>query len=542
MSDWNFASVWETIARQIPQSPALGHGKAKRTWSEFNERANGIAQLLLNHGLSHQDKVAIYLFNRPEYLETLYACLKVSIVPINTNYRYGTSELQYLWDNADASAVVFQASFIEQVSELRDKLPQVKVWIWVSDDQSSQCPSWAIPYEESVQSLASINNATGNVPRSGDDLIMLYTGGTTGMPKGVMWRQDDLFGVLNHGSLLRFPEDGTLDDVAAIVSGPGPVHLSACPLMHGTGCFTAFVALNSGGCVVTLESNTFYPEELLDCVEQNGINVISLVGDAFAKPILEALDKNPNKWNLSTLRIIVSSGVMFSEQSKQRLLKHHPAMLVVDAFSSSEAMGLGQSVSSAGGGAKTASFSIGEFAKVIDEDGNEIAPGSGKVGKLAVRGRTPIGYYKDPEKSAKTFPIIDGMRWSVPGDYATIDADGTVQVLGRGSQCINTGGEKVYPEEVEEALKLHDSIQDAAVVGVPSDKYGEEIWALVQMTDGESLDKELLIKFVKTHLAGYKAPKNIIAIDSIGRSPSGKIDYKKMKDTAISHLKSLSTK
>ncbi len=541
MSNWNFADVWEAVAEKIPDAPALAHGGNRTSWAEFNSRASALAGALVDLGLDHQDKVAIYLYNRPEYLETVFASLKASYVPINTNYRYGVGELEYLWENADTKVVVFQSSFEESVNVLRDRLPQITTWIWVADSAGDLCPEWAHSYEGLIDKFSGSERVNLSRSRSGDDLIMLYTGGTTGMPKGVMWRQDDLFGVLNNGSLIRFPEHGTPDDVRKIISVPGPIHLSACPLMHGTGCFTAFVALNSGGCVATLASPNFSPEELLDCVEQEKINVISLVGDAFAKPILKALDERPGNWDLSSLRIIISSGVMFSEGSKQRLLGHHPAMLVVDAFSSSEAMGLGQSVSSAGGQAKTASFSIGEFAKVIDEDGNEIEPGSGLVGKLAVRGRTPIGYYKDPEKSAKTFPVIDGVRWSVPGDYAQVDADGTVHVLGRGSQCINTGGEKVYPEEVEEVLKLHPVILDCAVVGVPSDKFGEEIWALVQFDPGESLESEDVSKFVKSHLAGYKAPKRTIGVTTIGRSPSGKVDYKKMRDIALAELNATSS-
>jgi fatty-acyl-CoA synthase len=240
--------------------------------------------------------------------------------------------------------------------------------------------------------------------------------------------------------------------------------MPACPLMHGTGAFTSFGILDVGGCVVTLENRRFDAVELLETVEREGVNAMAIVGDAFAKPILRALDENPGKWDISSLMAVISSGVMWSEQTKQGLLKHHAGMMLVDAFSSSEALGMGQSVSSAGGTSKTAKFALGENAKVITDDGREVEPGSGEIGKVAVKGRTPVGYYKDPDKSAATFIEIDGDRYSIPGDYATVEADGTLRLLGRGSVCINTGGEKVYPEEVEEALKEHPAVRDAVAV------------------------------------------------------------------------------
>jgi len=533
MSNWNFADVWEAVAETLPEAPSLLHGERRLTWQEVNRRANGVASVLLETGVSQQDKVAQYLYNCPEYLESVFACFKAGLVPVNTNYRYGVGELEYLWDDADAVAVIYHASFIDKVDELRGRLPRVKLWIQVDDGSGAAVPDWAVSYDECAERGSGTTNTVAPWGRSGDDIYMLYTGGTTGMPKGVMWRQDDLFSILNEAAFRFYPPDGTVDDVRRVLTTPGPVHLSACPLMHGTGAWTAVNAWDTGGCVVTLTSVTFDPVELLDTVERDRVNVIALVGDAFSKPILAALDADPGRWDLSSLKIILSSGVMWSEPVKQGLLKHHPAMLLVDAFSSSEAIGMGQSISSGGGASKTASFSIGENALVLDEDNRPLEPGSGKTGRLAVRGRTPIGYYKDPEKSARTFPVIDGIRYSVPGDYATVNADGSIQVLGRGSQVINTGGEKVYPEEVEEVLKLHPSVRDASVVGVPDERFGEAVWAVVEPPEGTTPDADELIEFVKQRLAGYKAPKGVVVVDRISRSPSGKMDYAAMKKRAV---------
>ena len=260
---------------------------------------------------------------------------------------------------------------------------------------------------------------------------------------------------------------------------------------------------------------------------------MAIVGDAFARPILAALDENPGRWDISSLLMIVSSGVMWSEPVKQGLLGHHPGMLLVDAFSSSEALGMGQSISSAGGAAKTAKFGLLERARVINDDGREVEPGSGEIGRVAVRGRCPVGYYKDPEKSARTFPVIDGVRYSVPGDYATVEADGTLRVLGRGSVCINTGGEKVYPEEVEEVLKEHPAVRDAVVVGVPDERFGELIYAWVEPADGHSIEEADVIAHVKGRLAHYKAPRRVLSTPSIGRSPAGKVDYARLRQEAV---------
>jgi acyl-CoA synthetase (AMP-forming)/AMP-acid ligase II len=371
--------------------------------------------------------------------------------------------------------------------------------------------------------------AIGPWGRDGDDLYMLYTGGTTGMPKGVMWRQDDIFCTLNAAAIgTRYPEGGSVDDVRTLLTQPGPRALPACPLMHGTGAFTSFSTLNTGGCVVTLEGRSFSVEELLDTIEREKVNVIAIVGDAFAKPMLRALDEEPARWDITSLFAVVSSGVMWSEETKQGLLGHHGGMLLVDAFSSSEALGMGSSTSSAAGAVTTAKFTLGENAKVITEDGREVAPGSGEIGMVAVKGRTPVGYHKDPEKSAATFKTIDGDRYSIPGDFATVEADGSLHLLGRGSMCINTGGEKVFPEEVEEVLKTHPAVRDAVAVGVPDERFGQAIVAMVEPQTGAEVDEADVIAHVKANLSSFKAPRRVLTVDTIGRAANGKVDYKRL--------------
>jgi acyl-CoA synthetase (AMP-forming)/AMP-acid ligase II len=529
MAGWNYADVWETVADQLPGAPALAHGALRRDWAEFDRRADGFARSLLDLGVSSQDKVAHYLYNCPEYLESLFGIVKAGLVPVNTNYRYAADELEYLWDNADAVAIVFHGTFADRIEGLRRRLTKVRGWYWV-DDGTASCPDWATPYEEAASSGAGrVHPPWG---RSGDDLYILYTGGTTGYPKGVMWRQEDLFLSLNNSAAIRYPEDGGLDGVRAALNEPGLVYLPACPLMHGTGAFTAMSGLSTGGLVVTLVGRSFDATELLDAVAREHVNTLAIVGDAFAKPLLRALDARPGHWDISSLVMIISSGVMWSEQTKKGLLRHHADMLLVDAFSSSEALGMGMSVSGGDNAAPTARFSLGENARVLDESGRDVAPGSGEVGILAVGGRNPVGYYKDPDKTARTFRTIDGIRYSVPGDFATVEQDGTIRLLGRGSVVINTGGEKVFPEEVEEAMKLHPSVRDAVAVGVPDDRFGEAIFGVVEPNPGEEVDEGELIAHVKGRLAGYKAPRRVIVVDTIGRAPNGKVDYQRLRDEA----------
>jgi acyl-CoA synthetase (AMP-forming)/AMP-acid ligase II len=527
---WNFADVFERIADVIPDALAQQQGDRRFSWAEFDRRADGIARVLLDHGLVEQDKVAQYLYNSPEYVESVFGCFKAGMATVNTNYRYAADELVYLWDNADVIAVVFHGSFAPGIDEIRDRVPRVRLWLWV-DDGSGPCPAWAVPYEEAATSMP--GRTAGPWGRSGDHLFLLYTGGTTGMPKGVMWRQDDMFNALDSANRVRMPPEQNLGVVGERVTEPGPRGMPGAPLMHGTGLFNAMSTLMIGGSVTTLEGRHFDPVELLDAVQRHRINSISIVGDAFAKPILRALDAEPDRWDISSLRVIFSSGVIWSKETKAGLLRHNDRLIMVDALGSSEAVGMATNTTRAGATDDTATFELGPNARVVTEDGRDVVPGSGELGRVALRGFTPVGYYKDPDKSASTFQLIDGVRYSIPGDWAEVLADGTVKLLGRGSQCINTGGEKVYPEEVEECLKLHPAVADAAVVGVPDDRFGEAINAIVQAEPDVEVDPDEIIDHVKRHLARYKAPKRVHVVDSIGRAVNGKLDYKRLKALAV---------
>jgi 3-oxocholest-4-en-26-oate---CoA ligase len=528
MTDWNYGDVWETVADVQPDAVAVTQGSRHVTWRDFDRGADGVAQFLLDLGVVQQDKVAVYLYNCPEYLQATMAAVKIGLVPVNTNYRYGDDELTYLWENADAVAVVFHGTFAERIEGILDRVPGVKGWLWV-DDGSGPCPDWATPYEDAAKSASGRTVAPWG--RSGDDLLMLYTGGTTGMPKGVMWRQDDLFARLIDGGVRHYPVDAGVDAVrGALTTAPMEVTLMpACPLMHGTGGFTAYTTLAEGGRVCLLESRKYDPVELLDTVQREKVNALVIVGDPFSRPLLSALDEHePGHWDLSSLMMMVSSGAMWSEPIKAELLSHHPGMLLVDAFSSSEALGMGMSVSGAGNAASTAKFTLGPDVKVLAEDGSEVQPGSGESGVLALGGRNPLGYYKDEEKSERTFKVVDGVRYSIPGDFAQVDADGTIHLLGRGSVCINSGGEKIFPEEVEEALKTHEAVRDAVVVGIPHETYGEQIVAVVELSEqAEAPDEGTLIEHVKARLASYKAPRRVRTVETIGRAPNGKVDYKR---------------
>ena len=548
MSGWNFAEVLEAIAARIPDAPAQVAGSRRFGWGSFNARANALADDLLAAGLGEQSKVAAYLTNGPEYLEVYLAAFKAGLVPVNTNYRYGPDEIRYLFDNSDAEAVVFHASYAELVNGVRAELPKVKRWYVVDDPgatpgSGAAAAPWAVPYEDLVSGWTPDGpNVRGPWGVSGDHLLFLYTGGTTGMPKGVMWRQDDLFNVLGQGGqpLFGFSAVSSIDELSARTVGPGPVMIPACPLMHGTGQFTALIVLGLGGCIVTNPNRSFVSDGFFDLVERESINWAVIVGDAFAKPLLQALNANPGRWDLSSLRLVTSSGVMWSQETKDGLLEHLGHVLLVDSYGSSEAVGLGASTSSKGKSASTAKFQLGPTVHVFTDDNRRVEPGSEEQGFVAISGYVPIGYYKDPEKSAQTFRVIDGVRYSVPGDFATVQPDGSLLLLGRGSVCINTGGEKVFPEEVEEVLKVHELVEDAVCVGIPDDRFGQVICAVIQrsplsLAQGD-FDEGAVLGSVSARLARYKTPRLVVVVDTIGRSPSGKVDYKRLTDHARTTL------
>lgn len=530
---WNYGDILDTIVTILPPDrPALVHGDRVITWSELDRRSNNLARALLSHGAQTGDKVAFYMRNRVEYMETLAACFRARLTHVNVNYRYKADEVFYIFDNSDAAIVVYGSEFRETIEAIRDRLTKVKLFVEINEN--GDAPAFAKNYEALSTSGSGENLG---IERAGDDMLFLYTGGTTGMPKGVMWTHDGHRNAALNGARRLGPVPETLEElVEAIKVGPAPVVLPACPLMHGTGLFTAIGAMANGGTVVTLDNASFDAGELWAVVARNGVTSISIVGDAFAKPMLKALDEAPGKYDTSSLATTVSSGVMWSVEVKRGLLKHIPQVALVDSFGASEAINFGSSIMTAEGEIKTAKFQIGEQCRVFDEQDEPVQPGSGKSGIIAMGGSLPLGYYKDPQKTASTFRTIAGHRYAIPGDWCIVEEDGTLTLLGRGSVCINTAGEKVYPEEVEEVLKQHPSVEDALVIGMPDEKWGQAVTGVVKVAHGVHFDEEELRAYVRANLAGYKTPKRIIISSIPFRAPNGKADYKSITEFARREL------
>ncbi len=525
-SGWNYADMWEAVAAARPQSPALIHGDLVVSWRGFDERANGVAWRLLHAGLSRDGKVAQLLRNQPEFLESLFAIFKAGLVPVNTNFRYKDEELVRLWKDSETSAVVFGEEFVDTVDRVRGRLPRVRAWVCVGAEES--CPSWAMAYEEAATGETSpVVTGWG---RGGDDLYLLYTGGTTGNPKGVMWRQDDLFRMLETAKGTRLPEPPDPNEFIARFARDTMTCLPAAPLIHGTACFFVMPILARGGAVVTLTDASLNPIEVLDTVVERKVKGLCIVGEAFARPLLRELEAAPSRWDLSSLRVIFSSGAMLSTQSKERLLRFASQSMVVDGLGSSESGSIAHSVATNRGRTETAKFRLSRDARVVDEHGADVPPGGS--GRLAVSGFLPLGYFGDPKKTAETFLEIEGRRYVVAGDWAEVSEDGSIRLLGRGSSCINTGGEKVYPEEVEEVLKSAGGVVDAGVVGLPDERLGEVVTALVQLEPGSQDPTDQLVDFVRTRLAGYKVPRHFVIVEAIPRGPNGKIDHAVLKDQA----------
>jgi len=525
---FNLADLWEAVADAIPDREALVSGERRLTYADTDERANRLANHLAGRGIGPGDHVALLLYNSTEYLEGMLAAFKLRAVPINVNYRYMEEELRYILDDSDAKAIVFHREFAPKLAAVHDALPLLTTRLMV-DDASEADPTGidAVEYEEA---LAASSSARDFGPRSADDLYILYTGGTTGQPKGVMWRSEDIFFAgLGGGNLgdapITAPEQvvDKLDDHRRT--------LPACPLMHGTAHWFALGTLYAGGTVVLSADHHFDPVRLWELIAREQVTFLVIVGDAFARPLVEALDELDPSLDLSALTVVLSGGAILSPTVKAQWVQRLPATILIDGFGSSESGGQGSSITAAGGPIETAPrFRVDDATTVLDDDFRPAPVGA--VGKLARRGHVPLGYYKDADKTAATFPVIEGVRWSVPGDHARIEADGTITVLGRGSVSINTGGEKVYPEEVEAAVKSHPAVFDAVVVGVPDERWGQRIAALVQLRPGASLGPDELADHVRAQLASYKAPRELVLVDSVVRSPSVKPDYRWARATA----------
>ena len=531
MPVWNLADCLDRIAAIRSDEEALVQGDRHISWRQVERRARNLAAWMLEQGATHQGKVAIYTYNHPAYMEAVYAAFKAALVPVNVNYRYREEELRYLLDNADAEIVVVHEDFIDLLAKVQDALPQLK-GVLVVTTGTRELPRGASDYE----TVAETDRPAPRVPRSGDDMMFLYTGGTTGMPKGVMWRQHDLYYRFAGGGLGPVPDDMAAFEEFVKVPPMRLRTLIGPPLMHGTGWFTAMIGWMTGGTVIMLDDPTrFDAAELWDLVGRAKPTAITIVGDSFAKPMLRALEAAERPYDLSSVIMIASSGVMWSQETKQGLLKHNPYMMLIDAFSSSEAVGMGMSITTKDGASSTAKFQLTDKTRLFDENLKPIATRPGVKGLVGVGGAQPVGYYKDPEKSARTFVETEHGRFSIPGDWAVVNDDGvTLTVLGRGSVCINTGGEKVFPEEVEEVIKRFPTVQDAVVVGVPDEKWGEAVTAVVSAST--AIDAGALTKFVKEHLAPYKAPKHVVFVDEVYRSPSGKADFKRTKQVAMEAL------
>ncbi|HWF01927.1 MAG TPA: acyl-CoA synthetase [Caulobacteraceae bacterium] len=534
MYEWNFGDILDGLAGVLPPlHPALIHGDRVITQAEFTSRTNNLALNLLSRGAGFGDKVALYMHNCPEYTETMAACFKGRLTHVNVNYRYTPEEVHYIFDNSDATVVVFGAEFRRHIEAIRSRLNKVRLFVEIGEGAD-----WATPYDSLV---GSGDGAPLGIRRSGQDMLFLYTGGTTGMPKGVMWAHDDLRQVnmmAARAAGLPVPEDLDQLIAAARIQGPGPASVIGPPLMHGTGLFTAFGAILSGGSVITLPGSRYDPVEMAAAISRWRAANVTIVGDPFARPLAEALDADPERFDVTCVERMTSSGVMWSVEVKRALLRHMPKAVLIDAFSSSEALGMGSSMMTAAGEAPTARFMVGERARVFDEQDRPVVPGSGERGIVAVGPPNPVGYYKDDEKTARTFRVIEGVRYSIPGDWCLVEADGAISLLGRGNACINTAGEKVFPEEVEEALKTHADVEDALVIGLPDPKWGQSVTGVVRLRPGRSLEEAALISHVRASLAPYKSPKRIVAGEVNLRAPNGKADYKSALEFAVAALMS----
>ena len=535
--EMHFATIWESIADAIPDLPATTHGSVTRSWSEYEQRSARVAGALTAAGLEPGAKVALFMYNSNEFMESQFGVFKMRGVPINVNYRYLDDELWYLLDNSDSEAIIFHSSLGDRVARVAERLPQLKLLIEVDDGGAGQVPG-ALVYDDVMATTEPMER----IERSEDDLYMLYTGGTTGMPKGVMY---DMGGMTRGFVMLGLPMLGLAapndaSEIGAMVAGASGngstlVSIPAAPLMHGTGCWLGwFIPHLAGGHVVTLENRSLDAHELLETVERQKVTSVTIVGDSFAKPIIRALDEGRpggGSYDMSSIGMFISSGVMWTSEVKQEILDRIEQAVLVDAIGSSEGS-MGTQITMKGLPSETATFSKMPETKVFTDDDREIEPGSDEVGMVAAGGNVPIGYYKDEEKSARTFRVVNGVRYSFPGDFAKIAADGSLILLGRGSQVINTGGEKVFPEEVEEAVKRVEGVRDCLVVGVENEKFGQAVTAVVSLEDGASIDSDGIITSVKSDLAGFKAPKSVIFVDQVPRAPNGKADYRAAKEYA----------
>jgi fatty-acyl-CoA synthase len=478
--------------------------------------------------------VAQYLYNGAEYVESYFAALKGRGTPVNVNYRYLDDELLYLLENSESEALVFHSSLADRVARVAARAGRLRLLLEVDDGGPTGTVPGAVPYEEALAAAA----PAPRIERDPADVLMLYTGGTTGMPKGVMTKNAGaVVGAI--GTIASVTGVAPAEDAADVpelvrtfVTEHGQfVTLPACPLMHGTGMAALAPTLGGGGKLVLLAGRGLDVEELWDTVEREGVNSLVIVGDAFARPMLRGLNEGRAR-DLSCVRFIFSAGAMFSAEVREGLLEHLPTATIVDNIAASEG-GMGVALSTKGNVVPTGSFLPNPGVKIFTEEGVEVTPGSGEVGMVAVPGSIPEGYFHDEAKTAKTFREFGGVRYSIPGDWGTIGADGVLTLLGRGSQCINTGGEKVFPEEVEEALKRHEAVEDALVFGVPDERFGQRVVAVASLSPGtapEAVDPGAIVDTVRTQLSSYKLPRQVVLVAEVPRAANGKADYPRARE------------
>ncbi|MEO1056052.1 MAG: AMP-binding protein [Actinomycetota bacterium] len=536
----SWATIWEALADAQPDHIAVVIGDTEISWREYDQRAAQLATGFAARGVVTGTRVAQLMFNCPEYMESVYGAFKQRATPVNVNYRYKAPEIAHVCNDAGATALVFHGSLGERVTEALPSMPTVTSLLQVDDGAP------LVPGAEWYHEVVAESVPAARIERSGDDVLMLYTGGTTGNPKGVVWRHEDLFGALAFSAYMTagLEVPTTVDGVGATAAevhaaGTSPVMLCAPPLMHGTALFLAIASFVMGGTVVLLGGRRFDTEELWDLVARHRVTQISLVGDAFARPMTAALDaaeRDGRAPDLSSLQRIVSTGATLSADQKRAFQRYAPQITILDLIGASEGGPFAVSMTLPGEEPPdTAVFTAPPGVVTIDPSTGAVLPrGSDVPGMLAATGSMPSGYYRDAAKTAATFREIDGVRYTVPGDFATIADDGRVTLLGRGSVCINSGGEKIYPEEVEVAAREHPSVIDATVVGVPDERFGEAVTLVCSVSAPTEVDEVLAT--IGAHLADYKVPRHVVFVDEVYRAPNGKADYRWARDTAVAQL------
>ncbi|QFU75815.1 acyl-CoA synthetase [Halioglobus maricola] len=532
---FNIADMYEMVADKVPGRDALVCGDQRATFAELDQRANQLAHYLTAQGVSAGDHVGLYLYNCNEYLEGMLACFKIRAVPINVNYRYVKDELLYIFDNADMVACIHNQEFTPHIEEVLDAAPDLKTFVHVLDD--SGIDASVIGSVEYEASLADQSSERDFGERADEDLFILYTGGTTGMPKGVMWPHKAVFFAAMGGGGWFHP-DGAINQPEQIVERIGDfpiVGMALAPLMHGACWWYACIQMLAGNTVVLSPHRSLVGEQVWDTVAKEKVNTISIVGDAMAVPLLDALDANPDRWDLSAVFSVGSGGAVFSESKQEAFTRHFPNVFISNSFGSSESGNMGMD----GGGKKgqgLGNVTKSEFMSVVSDVEGEPHRhvGHGEMGIFARAGHIPIGYYNDPVKTAKTIVDVDGKPWLLLGDEARLEDDDTITVYGRGSNCINSGGEKIFPEEVEQALKANPAIFDCLVVATPDERFGSKVTAVVALRGDASVSLEEVQASAREHIAGYKVPRELHVVDEVPRAPSGKPAYPKALEIALS--------